>query len=322
MREFLIRVTLTSSPSVFSNKEFRKDKPNMKKIMLLLLLICTCKFVVPAQESGNSVYNAGKRKTSGVATGNLYSADSKDVVPSSFLEANVLMNIKADEYLAVFGLMQESATILDGNKKMDVQINDFITALQSLGINNSDIFIDFITQNRIYDFSVAKSSAVEKFQGFELKKNIAVRYKDKSLLEKMLAAASKSSIFDLIKVDYIVSDMTGMRDKLLEEAAKIVRKKEEIYTRMLGIKMRPAVVVTEKFNAFFPSEMYSSYTAFESGNVDPRYRDVSVVEKRKASTFYYNPLHPGEFDATINSVGVEPVVQLTLYLRVKYVLTS
>jgi uncharacterized protein YggE len=294
----------------------------MKKIVLLLFLICTCKFVVPAQESGNSVYNAGKRKTSGVATGNLYSADSKDVVPSSFLEANVLMNIKADEYLAVFGLMQESSTILDGNKKMDVQINDFITALQSLGINSSDIFIDFITQNRIYDFSVAKSSAVEKFQGFELKKNIAVRYKDKSLLEKMLAAASKSSIFDLIKVDYIVSDMTGMRDKLLEEAAKIVRKKEEIYTRMLGIKMRPAVVVTEKFNAFFPSEMYSSYTAFESGNVDPRYRDVSVVEKRKASTFYYNPLHPGEFDATINSVGVEPVVQLTLYLRVKYVLTS
>jgi uncharacterized protein YggE len=322
MREFLFRVTLTSSPSVFFSKEFREDKSIMKKIILLLFLICTCQFVTQAQESGNSVYNNAKRKTSGVATGNLYSVDQKDVIPSSFLEANVLMNIKADEYLAVFGVMQESATIFDNNKKMDVQINDFITALQSLGIKNSDIFIDFITQNRIYDFSVAKSSAVEKFQGFELKKNIAVRYKDKSLLEKMLAAASKSSIFDLIKVDYIVSDMAGIRDKLLEEASKVVKKKEEIYTRMLGIKMRPAVVVTEKFNAFFPAEMYGSYVAFESGNVDPRYRDMSVVEKRKASTFYYTPLHSGEFDATINSVGVEPVVQLTLYLRVKYVLTS
>ena len=203
-----------------------------------------------------------------------------------------------------------------------MQINDFITALQSLGIKNGDIFIDFITQNRIYDFGVAKTTAVEKFQGFELKKNIAVRYKDKSLLEKMLAAASKSSIFDLIKVDYVISDMAGMRDKLLEEAAKIIKKKEEIYGRMLGIKMRPATVISEKFNAFFPSEMYSSYVAFESGNVDARYRDVQVVEKRKASTFYYNPLHPGEFDATINPVGVEPVVQLTLYLRVKYTLGS
>jgi uncharacterized protein YggE len=294
----------------------------MKKIMFLLLLISVCQFVVQAQESGNSVYNTAKRKTSGVATGNLYGVDSKDSVPSSFLEANVLMNVKADEYLAVFGVMQESATVLDGNKKMDVQINDFISALQSLDIKSSDIFVDFITQNRIYDFGIAKSSAVEKFQGFELKKNIAVRYKDKSLLEKMLAAASKSAIFDLIKVDYLVSDMASLRDRLLEEAAKIIKKKEETYSRMLSIKMRPAVVVTEKFNAFFPSEMYSSYVAFESGNVDTRYRDVQVVEKRKASTFYYNPLHPGEFDATINPIGVEPVVQLTLYLRVKYVLNS
>jgi hypothetical protein len=66
--------------------------------------------------------------------------------------------------------------------------------------------------------------------------------------------------------------------------------------------------------------MYNSYTAFESGNVDTRYRDAQVIEKRKASTFYFNPLHTGEFDAIINPLGVEPVVQLTLYLKVKYVL--
>lgn len=290
----------------------------MKKFVFLLFLICACGIVSLAQESGNSVYNTAKRKTSGVATGNLYNVESKDSVPSSFLEANVLMNVTPDEYLAVFGVMQEGATVIEGNKKMDAQINDFMTALQGLGIKDSDIFVDFITQNRVYDFSAGRTVAVEKFQGFEFKKNIAIRYKDKSLLQKMLAAASKSSIFDLIKVDYVVSDMAAMRDKLLEEASKIVKKKEETYARLLGIKMRPATVISEKFNAFFPSEMYSSYVAFESGNVDPRYRDVSVVEKRKASTFYYNPLHPGEFDAMINPLGVEPVVQLTLYLRVKY----
>jgi uncharacterized protein YggE len=290
----------------------------MKKIVQLLFLICACGSVALAQESGNSVYNNAKRKTSGVVTGNLYGLEAKDTLATPFIEANVLLNVKADEYLAVFGVMQESPTVLEGNKKVDAQVGEFLGALQSLGIQSSDIFVDFITQNRIYDFGVGRNTAVEKFQGFELKKNIAVRYSDKSLLQKILGAASRSAIFDLIKVDYVVNDMAAMRDRLMQEAARIIKKKEENYARLLGIKMRPAAVASEKYNAFYPAELYSSYVAFESGSVDPRYRDIQVVEKRKASTFYYNPLHPSEFDAAINPVGVEPVVQLTLYLKVKY----
>ncbi len=294
----------------------------MKKILLLLILICACEFAARAQESGNSVYGTAKRKTSGVALGNLYSVDQKDSVQSSFIEANVLMNVKADEYLAVFGVAQEGVTLLEGNKKIDAQVNDFLNALKGLGINSNDIFIDFITQNRVYDFGIAGNTAREKLSGFEVKKNIAVRYKEKPLLEKMLAAASKSSIFDLIKVDYVVSDQGSARDKLLEEASKIIKKKEESYARLLGVKMRPASVYQEKYNTFFPSEMYNAYVAYESGSVENSSSNMRVVEKRKASTFYFNPLHTGEFDSIINAPGAEPVVQLTLYLKIKYTLNQ
>jgi uncharacterized protein YggE len=293
----------------------------MKKILSLVLMVCACACAAKAQEAGNSVYNSAKRKTSGVSTGNLAGVDQKDSVQSFFIEANVLMNVKADEYLAVFGLAQEGVTLPDGNKKIDAQINDFIGSLKTLGVKDNDVFVDFITQNRIYDFGVAGNTAREKLSGFEVKKNIAVRYKDKTLLEKMLAAASKALIFDLIKVDYVVSDMTAARDRLLEEASKVIKKKEENYARLLGIKMRPYAIFNEKYNAFFPSEMYSAYVAYESGNVDGG-NNMRVVEKRKTSTYYFNPLQVSEFDSTINPVGVEPVVQLTLYLKVKYVLNS
>lgn len=291
----------------------------MKKYFFLLMIICAVVTPSWAQEAGNSAYNSARRKTSGVTVGNLYAVDQKDAVQSSFIEANVLMNVKADEYLAVFGLSQEGATLLDGNKKIDIQINDFINSLKTLGVKDNDVFIDFITQNRVYDFGVAGNTAREKLAGFEVKKNISVRYKDKALLEKMLAAASKASIFDLIKVDYVVSDMSVARDKLLEEAAKIIKKKEENYARLLGVKMRPHSIFNEKYNTFFPSEMYNAYTAFESGSVDGG-DNMRVVEKRKTRTFYFNPLHVSEFDSILNPAGVEPVVQLTLYLKVKYVL--
>ena len=66
--------------------------------------------------------------------------------------------------------------------------------------------------------------------------------------------------------------------------------------------------------------MYDSYTAFESETVNPRYdRDrFTVQEARKSRTFFFNALSADGFDYVINPVVIEPVVQFTLYLRVRY----
>ena len=157
--------------------------------------------------------------------------------------------------------------------------------------------------------------AREHLSGFEVKKNVLVRYHDSALLEKLLAAAAQSGIFHLVKVDYIVSDLTTARARLREEAAKIIKQKEASYKRLFGVQMRPVSVYQEKQNAFYPSDMYKSYTAYESGNADSY--NLRAVRNRKTSTFYYSPLDPAGFDSVINPAGVEPVVQLTLYLKIK-----
>lgn len=289
----------------------------MKRLLLLTLILSVTTTVLHAQEAGGSVYNRQGRKTSGVTTGNVAVIDNNTSVYSPFMEANVLLNVKADEYIAVFGLAQEGATVADSNQKLDAQLKQFIAGLESLGIKNNDIFVDFIAQNRIYDYGVAGNTATEKLSGFEIKKNVAVHYKDKALLDKLLAAASKAAVFDLIKVDYLISNMEAVRARLLEEASRVIKSKEESYSRLFSIKLKPNLVVLEKYNAFFPSEMYNVYTAYESGNVG--YNDnVRVVQKRKANTFYFNPLNVSEFDAVINPVNVEPTVQCTLFLKIKY----
>ena len=72
-------------------------------------------------------------------------------------------------------------------------------------------FVDFMAQNKIYGFEVAGDIAREKLVGFELKKNVSIHYKDKTLLDKIVVAASRSQIFDLIKVDY--SSRTWMQSR-------------------------------------------------------------------------------------------------------------
>ncbi len=295
----------------------------MKRTWFFVSLVCISNASAFAQGGGGVLYSMGNggyaaptRRTAGVAMGNLSNPDPKDSTPAAYIEASVLMNVRANEYLAVFGVVQEGATLPEGRQKLDAQLKPFLTALAGLGVKTNDIFVDFIAQNRVYDFVVSGQDANEKLTGFEVKKNVAVRFQDYGLLDKMLAAAADSGIFDLIKVDYVVSDTNSYRKQLLAEASKIIKNKEADYARLFGVKMRAVSVAEDKYNAFYPSEMYSSYVAAESGAVNNF--NMRVTRLRKTSTFYYNALHPAEFDTIIHPAGPEPEVQLTLYLRLKY----
>ena len=282
----------------------------------LLLLVLTVARTGWSQAAGNTVYGGARSRTSGVTTGNLSSVDPKDSSQNYFIEANVLINVRADEYVAIFALAQEAPTLPDANAKIGTQVNEFLGSLGKLEVKTNDVFIDFISQNRVYDFVVADNTAKETQTGFEVKKNVAVRYKEQALLDELLATAAKAGIYDLVKVDYVISDMGAQRERLLTEASKVIRKKEADHNRLFGVEKRPLEVYQEKYNAFFPTEMYSSYAAYESGEV---YRgNMPVVTKRKTRTSYYDPLDPADFDLIIGQTGGEPMVQLTLFLKMKY----
>jgi len=291
------------------------ERFNIKRTWFLILVILLGAFPLGAQEAGNIVYGNSRARSTGVVTGDLFAVEPKGSVAVSFVEANVLLNLNADQYQAVFALAQEGPTLAESNEKIAAQASEFVAAIEELGIKHTDIFVDFISQNRVYDYAVEGNVAREKLSGFEVKKNIIVRYQDRAVLEKLLSAAAKSAIFDLVKVDYVVSDLAAARARLLEEASKIIRQKEASYKRLFGVALRPVSVYQEKYNALVPADLYKSYVAYESGSADNY--NLRVVGKRKTSTFYYNPLDPAAFDAVINPAGVEPMVQCTLYLKVK-----
>jgi uncharacterized protein YggE len=272
-----------------------------------------------AQTSGNVAYSDQKRqRPRELALGNIAGDDS-----AMFLEAHILLNAKADHHVAVFGASQEGRTVQECNQKLDAQINSFTSQLRALGIRNEDVVVDYVAQNRIYDYEVSGDTATEKLTGFEVKKNILVPYKERGGLDQLLVAAARSNIFDLIKVDYVVDNVAAVRARLLDEAARTIKEKADRYTRLFGVKFRsPVQVYLEKYDTVFPTEAYDSYTAFETGKVMANYynQHYKVAEARKNRTFYFNPRDGGEFDLVINPVVTEPIVQFSLYLRVKHLI--
>jgi uncharacterized protein YggE len=235
-----------------------------------------------------------------------------------FIDARLLTSVPTVNYVAVFGLNQEADKLDEANRRLQDQIARIRQGLTSLGVRPEDTYLDFITQTRTYDYKIKDNTARESLAGFQIKENMAIRYQDRTLLDRIVPLFAQNGVYDLIKVDYQTEDLAAVRVRMLEEARRIIREKEQTYGE-LGIKLTPVSITADSFDAFQPSDAYSSYRAFETGNVDDNYR---VVERRKSSTLYFDALEPIKFDAVLNRIGFEPQVQCTYYLRVKYLVSS
>lgn len=297
----------------------------MMRAVTLLLIAAAGAGACLAQASGNVGYSQSGGSSRAEAAERAKRVPVQGEAPptatSMFVEASVLANVKADEYVAVFGVAQECATVPECNQKMDATVASFTSALKGLGVGAEDVYVDFAAQNKIYGYQVAANVAKENLVGFELKKNVSVHYRDKSLLDKLVVAASRSQIYDLIKVDYVVRDTAAVQSRLMDEAAAVVKRKAARYETLFGIRLlAPAQVYAEKPSIYYPTEMYDSYAAFESEEIDADYyrQKYTVQGARKSRTFFFNALDANGFDLVISPVVIEPVVQFTLYLKVKY----
>jgi uncharacterized protein YggE len=290
----------------------------MKKCFLLILSLLAA-ITASGQESGNRIYgNTGyyqQKRHPQINTGTLGNGGEGYAI-----EASVLTNLKPDAFVVVFGVNDEGPNAGTSNDKVNAKIASLIQKVKSLGIDSNNVFIDFITQNRVYDFTVSGTQATEKFTGFETKKTVAIRYKNRELFERIVSAATDSNIFDLIKVDYIVSDFDSVRTNLFDAAVKVLKSKEQKYGNALGVTLGPVGLSLEKYDVTYPAEAYQRYQAFETGDasVENEQGVSSRVVKRKSFTFFYEPLEASRFDSVLVPSGLEPVVQFSLYLRMQY----
>lgn len=237
-----------------------------------------------------------------------------------YLEASILMNVPADEYVAVFGISVEGKTLHEARTAMEATVKAFLQGMGALKLSGKDTYVDFVAQNRVYGYEDAGNSVVrEVVAGFEVKKNIAVRYAKKESLDTIIEAAAKAGVFDLVKVDYVVTDQAKIQAKLMEEASRVIQRRSSEIEQLFQLgTIRYTQVMSPQFSVYYPSEMYDTYVAQESETVYG-YRQNQVVQAaRKPRTFYYHGLDGKDFDTVIGPALVEPMVQFTVYVRVQY----
>lgn len=241
---------------------------------------------------------------------------------------NVLNNVRPDSYTITLGLNQESLSVKECNSKINSRLEGFKNSLKKLGIKEDEIFVDFISQTKIYDYkSSSTTNQVNLTQidkGFEIKKNIIIKLKNTKLYDKIIEEASEFEIHNIVKVDYIKANTEKIYEEMFAEANVILESKIKLHQKFGKKEYEEVPQVTVNFYSIQPGKQYKNYTAFESANIEYESNQYNGrkhlvrQEERKNTTYYYDGMAPDFFDKVLNPDSPEVTMQFVMELSISY----
>lgn len=312
-----------------------------KMVVILSLLSASITFCTQAQVSGNSQYPGSQAQNSRLRQGASYQYmehSTKNFTGTEDLKLPLLpedneisisvsgiYNALPDEYVAAFSIIQagESAELTD--QMMHARIEAFRQGIRSMGVRDEDIYVDMISFIPKYEYAlehkVFSKTYNEVPSGFELQKNVSIRYKEPQTLDKLISIAAKSEIYDLIKVDCFVRNPQPIKDSLKTRCISELHEKMKLY-KSLGFRLDTLKkTISENFDRIYPQTRYTYYTAFSRPLPPPLKKNSQFInENEKAVSQYYKALDYNTFDIIFNPTVLEPPIQVIYRLSVRYFL--
>jgi uncharacterized protein YggE len=290
-----------------------------KSLQLLTGLLLASITSVQGQVSGNYHYN------NSTAWGSDKSPASNATITNNnevSLRVNGLMNMLADNYVAVFNLQQVGETAEAANDLMNARLSTFKQRLRNIGVDTSTINVDMLSFVPRYEIQTEKRLFSKTYNevpaGFELQKNVSVRYRLAAKLDDIVTAAAAGEIYDLVKVDYFIPNTQKSLDSLRAVCLQALKAKVKSF-ESIGFRLDTQnKVMAENYNTIYPPNRYSTYQAFSRPSLSAATKRSGYQEAPKSNSSFYNPVSYDQYDLVINPIITDPVVQMSYSITVKY----
>lgn len=293
---------------------------------LILVTICVCGAqFVSGQASGNWKYREQQLYQQQSKTPITYV--QKDQKSEIIFDVNALLNVKADCYVAIFNITQVGETSALTNELLNKRLNSFIDGLKQTKIDTGDIFVDMVSQVPVYEYEVEKKLFSKSYNeipiGFELQKNVHIKYSDEKRLDEIVSIASQNEIYDLVKVDYFVENHQMYFDTLRTRAIELIKTKIKDYKK-LGFNLDTLHRnVAENAKVNYPISQYKTYQAYSRPSFAALRKRLGndnskITEAAKSRTMYYSAIPYDNYDIVIHPTILEPAVQFSYSIVMKY----
>lgn len=284
----------------------------MKKLFFTFLTLLFSSFIM-AQASGNINYQ--NQQYTANNTININFPPNADILVS----VKGLANIKADAYTAIFSTTQTGKTTKEVNEIIDQRITN---ALHEIKLKKGvETFVDMISFVPVYEYETEKKVFNRKTYnevpaGFELKKNIHIKYTDPNQLNEFIAILSANEIYDLVRVDYFSNTLETIKKEMMNKAKLLIQEKIKNYEMLLGETFtNTEKKITDDYLVNLPVEMYKSYEAYNSSSLNLK-KAANINQVSKSVTLYYQPVFNKEFDFVLNPTVLEPVIQIQYEVKI------
>jgi len=290
---------------------YKTTKMNTLKLIACLLIIANSSF---GQVSGNINFQSQVRYSDNNI--NVSLSGNSDLI----ISVKGLANIKADSYVAIFTVTQVGETTTEVNELLNKRVNAVLSEIS----NKPDIetYVDMVSFVPVYEYEVEKKIFSSKTYneipvGFELKKNLHVKYKSPDFLNELISICTNSEIYDLVRVDYFSDKIENTKIDLINKSKLLLQEKIKNYKQILGSKIDSTEKkLVDGFKIVYPVEMYKSYQAYSNSDLNLK-KSANINQVEKSTTLYYQPIINKEFDFVINSTILEPVIQVLYEIKLE-----
>lgn len=284
------------------------------------------------QHSGNanSVEALEKQASGNYNYQNQYQNGTVNTIQTSYGNDNEMIitikgiyNEKASCQKAVFSVLQVGKTAEEVTSLMDNRLNTVMEELKTFS-TEVEVVTDMISFIPMYEYEVQKKlfnpkTYNEKPSGFELKKNLIIKYKNTNDLNKIMSICAKKEIYDLAKVDYVTTNLDHIRDVLQLKASEEYKQMLTNYSAIMNTDLfKKEKTLVEGYNTIYPMESYKSYTAYSQAtlNFSP---NSQVNDIRKNTTQFYDAALSKSHTFVVNADITEPTIQIfyDLTIRIK-----
>ncbi|MBP1225848.1 SIMPL domain-containing protein [Flavobacterium sp. 1355] len=283
----------------------------MKKLFFSVLTLLFSSLII-GQASGNVNY---QNQYYSNKTINIDFPQNTDIVVS----VKGLANVKADAYTAIFSTSQTGKTTKEVNELIDQRITQSLNEIRlKKGV---ETFVDMISFVPVYEYEVEKKVFNRKTYnevpaGFEVKKNIHIKYSDPNQLNEFISILSNNEIYDLVRVDYFSNTLETIKKEMMNKAKLLIQEKIKNYEVLLGDTFANAEKrIADDYLVNVPVEMYKSYEAYNSSSLNLK-KAANINQVNKSATLYYQPIMGKEFDFVINPTVLEPVIQIQYEVKI------
>ncbi len=305
-----------------------------QKVIIPILLLGGMLFAqsVFSQNMGNIGYRdpGGKGGGKGKGKVNYGTNNSKVILPANNINISVgsskefvlsvkgMSNIKADAYVAVFSVSQVGKDVDEVNHLLDARIDRVKLKVDSL--LNTSVLVDMISFVPVYTYErekkiFSKDTYNEIPEGFELKKNLHIKFKSPEIMDELIRICAESEIYELVRVDYFSKQLEQTKLDMAKKARAMIQSKLKDRQILVGFDIEKIErTVNEGYIVNYPLERYNSYTAYKSTSLKLK-RNPTVNKAEVAVTQFYQPVFDKEFDFVVNPVVVEPVIQIMYELK-------